>query len=110
MGLFQSAVTLGDLDKNFTFGVGYGLSFGNDDDGIVPINFSGVTRVSDNISLVSENYLIVGNFGATGILSFGIRFHSRTNNNFLTLSLLRPTEDTGLFLFVPFFSGTIAIN
>ena len=109
-GLFQSAVSLGDLNKNFTFGVGYGLSFGNGNDGSVTLNFSGVTRVSDNISLVSENYLLVGEFETTGILSFGIRIHSRTNNNFLTLSLLRPTEDTGLFLFFPFFSGTVAIN
>ena len=114
VGLIQSAVTLGNLDKNFTIGVGYGLSFGSEsfgsNDSIVAISFSGVTRVSERISLISENVLLLEQ-GIDALFSLGIRVHSKFKNSFLTISLFRPTDgDLGPVPALPFFSGTVAIN
>jgi len=111
LGILQGNLSFGDLDRNLTIGTGFGYTFEDGfEDSVVPIFLSGITRVSDKISLVSENWIAVGDFQTVGILSFGIRIHSQTKSNFLTISLFRPTVDTGPLLAVPFFSGTVAIK
>ena len=110
-GFLQGSLTLGDREDNFTIGSGIGYGFsGGFDDGFIPIIISGMTQVSPKISLVSENWFITSFGDFFGILSAGVRIHSRTKNNFLTVGLVRTTEDQGGVFAVPFISGLIAIK
>ena len=108
-GLLQGIFTLGNLDRNISFGAGYAFSFGNDNTGYT-INVSGILDVSKNISLITENYILAGEFSSETFITAGVRFHSKKNNNFLTVSLIRNNNfDSDLF-FWPFFSGTVALK
>jgi len=111
VGIMQATFTLGDLDNNFSVGAGYGYSFedGFQDD-VIPVFISGITRVSDRVSILSENVIVTGDGFTEGVLSAGVRVHGKKSNNFLTVSLMRPTEDTGSLIAWPFFSGTVAIR
>jgi len=110
-GLLQGSLTLGNRRDNFTIGTGivYGFSSGFDDQ-FLPVILSGMKQVSEKISLVSENWFVTS-FGDTfGILSFGVRIHSRTKNNYLSIALTRTTEDQGNLIAIPFISGVVAIK
>ncbi len=109
-GLLSAALTLGTPRDNFTLGVATGYTF-NDGlaDGVIPISFSGIKRVSEKVSLITENVLVASNGDVEGVLSAGVRIHGR-GANFLTLTLLRPTADTDGFLAFPFFSGTVKLK
>lgn len=110
VGLLSGAVTLGGLRDNFTVGVGLGYTFEDVAEDFYPISISGMKRISDRVSLVTENVIATGDGYTEGFLSAGVRIHGRTSGNFLTLSLWRITEDMGDFLAFPFFSGTIKIR
>lgn len=109
-GLLSGAVTLGSLRDNVTIGVGGGFTFEDGfQDSFLPFSISGITRVSDRVSLISENVFVTGDGFIEGAISAGVRIHGRTNGNFLTLSLFRPTEGIEI-LALPFFSGTIRLK
>jgi len=109
-GLLSAAVTFGSLRDNFTLGVGMAYTFESGfEDSFLPISFSGMRRITDRISLVSENLFITDFEDAFGVITAGVRIHGRTTGNFLTLSLIRPTEDIGILAY-PFFSGTVRIK
>lgn len=72
-GIGYGLVTMGDEDRNFTFGAG-GL-FGSDgisSEGPI-LTFSGMYRLSRNIALISENWAVV-NDGVHPVFSYGVRF------------------------------------
>lgn len=113
VGVIQGAVTAGSRNNNFTIGTGIGFSF--DDglaEGVLPFNLSGMFRVSNKISVVTDNFIIAyDNFdGGFGLLSAGVRIHFSKNGAALNLGLWRPTEDWGDVLALPFISATIPIN
>lgn len=110
IGVFQSGVTFGDLTSNITLSAGVGYSFDGPQESIVPITFSGMAPLSDNVSLMTENWLFISESGGLGVFSLGLRIFGKRNNNFISLSLLRPTEDIGDLIALPFFSGTVAIK
>ncbi len=110
-GFLQGAITLGSRKNNLTIGsgIGYGFSEGFQN-GFVPIIISGMRQASKRISLVSENWFL-STFGETyGILSLGLRIHGLKNNNYLSIALVRTTEDQGSLLALPFFSGVVGLN
>lgn len=112
-GALQGALTLGSRENNVTFGTGFGYGSGGTgiifEDSFVPITISGMTQLSEKISLVSENWFFPG-ANAGGILTLGLRFHTRNNNNYFTAALIRPTGDTGGLVAIPFISGTIPLR
>lgn len=110
-GFLQGSLTLGDRQNNFTIGSGIGYRFSGDiQDEFFPVILSGMKQISDRISLVSENWFITDIDGIVGILSFGVRIHSRTRNNYLSAGLWRTTLDQDFLLAIPFISGLVSIN
>jgi len=110
-GFLQGALTFGSRKDNLTIGTGVGYGFSDGfTDGFVPVIISGMKQASKRISLVSENWFFSTNGDTFGVLSLGLRIHSLKNNNYLSIALLRTTEDQGSLLAIPFFSGVVAIN
>lgn len=109
---FQGAVTLGNRRDNITLGVSTGL---NTEDGFLeetyPITLSGQYGLNDRLSFISENWFFDTGRELEVVFSLGLRIFGKNNkNSFLTLSLVRPTEDLGSLIGIPFFSGTVAIK
>ncbi len=110
-GFLQGTATFGDYKNNFSIGSGIGYSFQDGfSDAIIPVTISGIAGVSDRLSLISENWLLLADGYSEGVLSFGVRIHSRTKQNSLSVALWRLTEDTGPLLAWPVISGTVAIK
>jgi len=61
------------------------------------------------LSLITENVFVTGSGFIEGVISGGVRIHGKSGN-FLTISLFRPTEDTGPLIAIPFFSGTVRLK
>lgn len=102
-GLLYGTGTLGDADRNATLGVGYG--YGGGDISSTPlINISGMYRTGQNFYLISENYFVPGT-DATGLVSFGVRW--APENFAVDFALLRPIEDLGNFIGLPWLGVTI---
>ena len=113
LGFISGSLTLGSRNNNVSFGVGAGFDFdGGITDEIIPLTFSFVKRLSSKISLMSENWLILENDfnDSVSILSAGMRLHFKQVGNTLNLGLVRPIEDIGPLLAIPFVSATIAIE
>ena len=102
-GLLYGTGTVGDTDKNATIGLGY--AYGGGEISSTPVvNISGMYRTGQNIYLVSENYF-VPNTGAGGLVSFGVRW--APENFAVDFALVRPLEDLGSFIGVPWLGLTI---
>jgi hypothetical protein len=102
-GLLYGTGTVGDADRNATLGVGYG--YGGGDIASTPlINISGMYRTGQNFYLISENYFVPGT-DATGLVSFGVRW--APENFAVDFALLRPVEDLGNFIGLPWLGITI---
>lgn len=110
-GFLQGTLTFGDLASNFSIGAGIGYTFENGfEDAIIPVTLSGMTGISDRLSLLTENWIIRSDGSTEAVISLGLRVHSRNKNNSLSVALWRVTEDTGPLLAWPVVSGTIAID
>jgi len=110
-GFLQGSLTLGNRRDNFTVGTGIGYGFsGGFNDGAVPVIVSGMKQVSEKISIVSENWFLTTFGDAFGIFSFGLRIHSQTKNNYLSVALLRTTFDQGDLIVWPFLSGVVVLK
>lgn len=81
-GLTQLLFSSGDAQNNFTFGYSGFISSKGDNTGSV-ITFGFVKKVSDKLSVISENNFIVPSDTSTretlGFLSAGIRFNRRVH-------------------------------
>ncbi len=74
LGILYGTTTFGSLDRSMTFGLGYG--FVNDQVAEKPMMIlGGEMRISQRISLVTENWVMPGIEGA--IISYGLRFFGR---------------------------------
>lgn len=113
VGVLQASVTLGNRNNNFTIGTGLGYSLNDGiSSGVLPMNLSGMWRLSNKISFVTDNFIFFydGLDDAFGLLSAGLRIHFEKNGTALNLGLGRPTEDAGDLLALPFVSATIPIQ
>jgi len=109
-GFLQGALTLGTLKDNFTIGTGIGYSFQDGfEDALIPVTASAMFGITNTLSVITENWILIGDGFTEGVISLGLRVHSKRNNS-LSLGLWRVTEDTGPFLAWPTVSGTIAIK
>lgn len=70
-GLLYTMGTLGNKENNLTLGIGYGFAEGEISQSPV-FNFSGMTRISKKISLVTENWWISGGEN-TLVVSYALR-------------------------------------
>lgn len=102
-GLLYGAGTIGDANRNATLGVGYGYGAGEISSTPL-INISGIYRTGRNFYLISENYFVPGT-DATGLVSFGLRW--APENFAVDFALLRPVEDLGPFIGLPWLGVTI---
>lgn len=71
-GIAYGVVTRGTVDKNFTVGLGWGI-IDNEFSSRPIITFSGMTRLSKKIALVSENWIVPADIYYP-LFSYGIRF------------------------------------
>ena len=71
-GIAYGVVTRGTVDKNFTVGLGWGI-VDNEFSSRPIITFSGMTRLSKKIALVSENWIVPADIYYP-LFSYGIRF------------------------------------
>jgi len=72
IGMVYGLGTLGSHDSNVTFGLGYGFS-GEGFASTPAINFSGMHRVSRKAYFITENYLVISDGEAFGLISAGGR-------------------------------------
>lgn len=102
-GLLYGTGTLGDADRNLTIGLGY--AYGEGEISSTPvINLSGMIRTGRNFFLISENYFIRDS-GLYGISSFGLRW--APENFSVDFALVRPLEELGAFIGIPWLGVTI---
>lgn len=71
-GMGYGVATFGGEDASVTTGAGFAFAKGNSSSNAILL-LGGSTRVTRNISLLSENYLYTG-AGSTGLVSGGFRF------------------------------------
>lgn len=112
-GVLQGAITLGSRNHNFTLGSGIGFSFSEGfEESVLPFYFSFMTRLSQKLSLVSDNFILsYNNFdGSYGILSLALRIHFSKVGTVFNAGLFRGTEDWGDVFALPFVSATIPIG
>lgn len=110
----SGSFTLGSRNNNVTLGAGAGLRLNSSvNDEIIPFSISTMQRVSDKISIISENWIFVeDDFGNTsGVVSAGVRFHFKDNGGAFNAALFRPLVDSGFgFIAYPFVSATITLG
>lgn len=107
-GAYWGMCTLGDWTSNITFGVGTG--FINDDHPKSAVFIlSGMHRIFENGTIITENYLTNGENGLGAIMSFGYRFFPSFGDvdGGIDLGVVLPVNlDVG-FKFAPLVSVTI---
>lgn len=106
VGMFYGAATLGDEDQNLTGGIGYGYADGS----LAASPFftlSGMTRVSRNVYLISENYFFAGD-EVNGLVSIGVRY--APERFAVDFGLVRPLADVGSFVGLPWLGVSIPFN
>jgi hypothetical protein len=72
-GIGYGIITQGTPDKNITFGLGWAFSSSGDLEAKPVVTISGASRLSKNISFVTENWLIPFD-GYKPVISYGLRF------------------------------------
>lgn len=102
-GLLYGATTFGNTDRNLTAGIGYGYA-GGDISNTPVLNISGITRVSQTVYLISENYVFPGT-DFNGLISFGARW--APENFAVDFALVRPLEEAGGLIGIPWIGVTI---
>ena len=68
--------TYGNLNHNLTIGCGWGFVEGATSESPIII-FSGMTRISKNVALVTENYLFNSTHNSQAVYSYGLRFFGK---------------------------------
>jgi len=102
-GLLYGTGTVGDTNKNLTLGLGY--AYGGGEISSTPVvNISGMYRTGQSIYFISENYFIPDT-DAGGLVSFGVRW--APENFAVDFALIRPLEDLGSFVGLPWLGLTI---
>lgn len=97
--LGYGALTLGTSEHNLTFGGGYGTS-SRDHVNYSAFMLSGTVRASNNISLLTENYIIAQKSGALYVGIFGIRILSPKNA--FDIGLLTTSQSNSYFPVLPY--------
>ena len=110
-GIAQGAVTIGSRSNNFTIGAGIGFTAEDGfEESVIPFNFSGMFRLSEKLSLVTDNFAVVyNNFSdGFGLFSAALRIHFKSQAS-VNVGLWRGF-DSGDILALPFLSLTLPIK
>lgn len=103
LGLLYGSATVGTRNHNATLGVGYGYANGSLSN-VPVINVSGMTRLTNTLYVVSENYVFPAE--ETGLMSVGMRW--APENFAVDFGLFRPlSTETDDLLFLPWLGVTI---
>ena len=97
-----SVGTFGSTDHSFTLGMGYGIEFGELPDPM--FIFGGETRVSRQVALVTENWLLPDIDDS--LLSYGFRFFGPIFS--FDLAMINTIGEEAFFLGIPYFN--IVVN
>lgn len=103
-GLAYGTLTLGNRDRNLTFGLGYGAAEGEWTDTPL-INVSGMYRVSDKSYLLMESYFVGDDGINVGIVLLGGRI--AWENIHLDFGGVLPFVDTQELIVIPWLGLTI---
>lgn len=111
IGFVQAAVTKGNRNNNFTIGAGFGFTSSEGFiDPIVPIQLSFMTRLSKQISLISDNtILFIGGFNPVSTLSFSLRYHLKKNGAALNAGLFKGINELDSSIGIPYISATFPL-
>jgi hypothetical protein len=103
VGLAYGTLTLGNSNRNLSFGMGYGYADGEWSD--TPMfNLSGMLRTSRTLYLVSENYFFSIGGETVGLFSAALRW--APENFAVDFGLVRPTGD-GDYIGIPWLGVTL---
>ncbi len=104
-GITFASFTVGQRDKNFSLGLGYGFS-GDTFSSTPIINIAGLMRVSRNTYLMTESYFVLVGGQAGGFMVLGAR--SMINKSSIDYGLGFPVApDMGTFFATPWLGLTI---
>jgi len=106
-GFINAGLTLGNRQNNISINGAFGWGSEVNLDEINPFSISTMMRLTDKLSLVSENWIFTGDNFTEGAYSVNLRYHFSNNRSSFTFGLWRPTEDTGPVIAIPFASGLI---
>ncbi|MFW6348199.1 MAG: hypothetical protein ACOC2C_06280 [Cyclonatronaceae bacterium] len=99
-GIFYGAGTYGTTDKNLTIGLGYDGSISS-----TPVlNIGSMFRIAQKGYIITESYFFPGT-DVNGLVSAGYRYAAETAS--VDFALLRPLEDTGPFIGIPWLGITL---
>ena len=73
MGIAYGVLTYGSRNNNITAGLGYGFQEG-ELAAMPTLTLSGMARISERISLVTENWFVSGEDGYQAFVSFSVRY------------------------------------
>ncbi len=111
VGLTNVNATYGDRNNNFTVGTGLGFTFeGESSSEVFPLFIGGMKRLSQKISLTTDNIVFFVDGETLGLLSLGLRYHFKDNGSAFNFALYRPTDFEIGIIALPFVSVTIAIG
>ena len=112
IGIVQTSFTIGDRNNNFTLGGGIGFSTDSFNNGsTIPLTFSGVTRLSKKVALVTDNFLIMEDTSVNlAVFSAGVRLYVGDKGAAVNLALWRSTEDQGGIVALPFVSFALPMK
>ncbi len=102
VALIAGSFTFGSRNNNFSVGTGVG--------GLVPLNIGFMTRLSEKVSLVSDNTILFFDGDQEVLASFGARIHFRKVGTALNLGLIRPLSGGIDILGIPYVAATIPIG
>lgn len=111
VALVSGSVTFGSRNNNVSVGTGFGISLedGSGTEGLVPLNIGFMTRLSEKISLVSDNTILIFDGDSEVLASLGVRIHFQKVGAALNLGLLRPLAEIDI-LGIPYVAATIPIG
>lgn len=106
-GFINAGLTLGNRQNNVTINgaMGWGSEISLDE--FNPFSISTMFKLSDKLSLISENWIFTGDGFTEGAFSLNLRYHFTNNRSSFTFGLWRPTEDTDPVIAIPFAAGII---
>lgn len=113
----QAAVTIGSTENNVSFSGGYGYQSGDFARTQGILELSGIIKLSDRSSFISENVIYIDDSGTEPVITLGGRIYSRKRRtNFFTVGAIivnlnsEPHDFIESPIPLPFISWTVALK